>query len=173
MDFYDEIQDEIRRKNVAIEKSFDPFYMDRDELNQFEKGKKAGVGEIRTHGGKKVQKQGDGSWKPVKDGGGKSSGGESKESELDKLRDQYDRAYERKDMDAVEALEIKIDQLEDELSNSKKKPESSNVKKKEVSKKEKFMQEHIYPEVDSMMRSSGLSRKDAISALLEQKPYKG
>lgn len=70
LDFND-FQDEVRRKNITIEKSFDPFYIDPDQLLDIEKGKRAQIGEIRTHGGVKVQKQGDGSWKPVKDGGGK------------------------------------------------------------------------------------------------------
>ena len=118
MDYMDEIQDEIRRKNVAIEKSFDPFYIDPEVKAEFEKGgKRAGVGEIRIHGGRKVQKQGDGSWKPVKEEGDKNS---------------------EKDSEA----------------------------------KKKWMDNEILPEVDSMMRSSGMSRKDAISALKDLKPFK-
>jgi len=68
LDFND-FQDEVRRKNIAIEKSFDPFYIDPGQPLDIEKGRRAQIGEIRTHGGVKVQKQGDGTWKPVKEGG--------------------------------------------------------------------------------------------------------
>jgi hypothetical protein len=51
---------------VQLSKSLNP-------LDILEKAKKAEVGEIRTHGGIKVQKQNDGSWKPVKEGKRESS----------------------------------------------------------------------------------------------------
>lgn len=84
-----DFQDEVRRKNIAIEKSFDPFYIDPDQPLDIEKGKRAQVGEIRTHGGVKVQKQGDGSWKPVK------------ENKTTKTTDRDGKTSEYEDIDSI------------------------------------------------------------------------
>lgn len=115
LDGFKDLEQQRQAREDFFEKSFDPTYI--------EKGKRGGTGEIRQWKDGKYQKQSDGTWKPVKGGGGKSSKEESKG-------------------------------------------------KSGVSDREKYMQEHIYPEVESMMRSSGLSRKDAITAILEHKPYK-
>lgn len=58
---------EVALKTISnLKKSID------DVCDFIEKGKRAQVGEIREWNGQKMQKQADGSWKPVKESGGES-----------------------------------------------------------------------------------------------------
>jgi len=65
LDGFKDLEQQRQAREDFFEKSFDPFYI--------EKGKRGGTGEIRQWKDGKYQKQSDGTWKPVKEGGGKSS----------------------------------------------------------------------------------------------------
>ena len=65
LDGFKDLEQQRQAREDFFEKSFD--------LTYIEKGKRGGTGEIREWKDGKYQKQGDGTWKPVKDGGGKST----------------------------------------------------------------------------------------------------
>lgn len=65
LDGFKDLEQQRQAREDFFEKAFDPTYI--------EKGKRGGTGEIRQWKDGKYQKQGDGTWKPVKDGGGKNT----------------------------------------------------------------------------------------------------
>ena len=65
LDGFKDLEQQRQAREDFFEKSFDPTYI--------EKGKRGGTGEIRQWKDGKYQKQSDGTWKPVKEGGGKTA----------------------------------------------------------------------------------------------------
>jgi len=65
LDGFKDLEQQRQAREDFFEKSFDPTYI--------EKGKRGGTGEIRQWKDGKYQKQSDGTWKPVKGGGGKTA----------------------------------------------------------------------------------------------------
>lgn len=61
LDGFKDLEQQRQAREDFFEKAFDPTYI--------EKGKRGGTGEIREWKDGKYQKQSDGTWKPVKDGG--------------------------------------------------------------------------------------------------------
>jgi hypothetical protein len=129
MDFLNEIRlrQELRKATIASN------FIDND----LEKGKKGEVGEVRMWQGKKVQKQGDGSWKEIVEGRQSKSQDESKKEAKHSPEKLADFARQA----SVESLERTIKEHGDENMRKVAHQELERRKKEEHTQEEKKSKE--------------------------------